>query len=1306
MVGLFINTLPMRVRVSADALLLPWLNDLQDKQMQLRRYEYAPLVEIKKWSDLSRDLPLFESMLVFESQALSAPMWETVRRGTLQIRDVVFVEKPEFPLTVVAMPDRELSLLINHSSRRFDSSAIGRMLGHFKTLLAGVAANPGVRIGELPMLAGPERHQALVEWNDAGAEYPLDKCVHQVFEAQAHQRPDAIAVVSDDNQLTYKELNGRANQVARCLRKRGVGPESIVAMLDDRTQWTIVGILGILKAGGAYFPIDIENPTDRILSMLSDSKAELLLLHASSMNDVPTTRFGRQLDLGAGGRAWAMRSQSEGGAAVPERSVPSVETGNGEVRRDAGTCREVVLLDRVLTELGGERDTDPENVNHPDDVAYVMYTSGSTGAPKGISVPHRAVNRLVFNTNYVFLDSSDCIAQASNASFDAATFEIWGALLHGARLVEVPKHLALSPEELAAKIQEQGLSTMFLTTALFNQLVMESPSVFGPLRDLLFGGEAVDPKWVREVMEKGAPGRLLHVYGPTENTTFTSWHLVRDVASDAVTIPIGRPISNTSMYILDGCLEPVPIGVWGELYIGGAGLSRGYVNDGVLTGERYVPNPYSGISGDRMYRSGDICRYLRDGSIEIKGRVDDQVKLRGYRIELGEIESVLVGHELVRECVVLCREDGAGGKRLVAYVVKGSGGEIRGVELRSYLSERLPEYMVPSSYVMMESLPLTSSGKVDRRSLPEPGESVGEDVERYEAPRTEVEEKLAGIWSEVLGVKRVGIHDNFFELGGDSILAIQIVARANERGVRFTPKQLFERQTIAELSSVVGRVSVAECEQGIVEGEVPLTPVQRWFFERDLGEVERFNQAFMLELGEGIEADLLEVAIERLVLHHDALRLRYEREGSEWRQFNAGAEAVVGLSRVDLRGKSELEQERSIESATSGLHEGLDLRDGPVMGAILFNLGGALGSRLLMVIHHLVVDVVSWRVLLEDLWTAYEQLSRGEPVRLPAKTTSFKRWSERLKEYGKSGAVRVELEYWLSGGRFEVVGLPVDRELVEGANTVGSSRKVRVSLRAEETRDLLQEVPKAYSTRIEEVLLAALLMSFARWTGSRSLLVDVEGHGREELFEGVDLSRTVGWFTSIYPMLLDLSEEEGVPGEGLKRIKEQVRGVPNHGIGYGVLRYLSGDAGICEKLRAMPKSEVSFNYLGRLDRVLDRSSFLELTEDIGGPACSPSACRAHLLEVIAFVGDGRLQLVWIYSENVHLKGTVKGLAEGFLRELRSLISHCLSPEARSYTPSDFPLAKLDEDKLRKVGALLDRADTAKLGGNGGQDEEC
>jgi len=567
-----------------------------------------------------------------------------------------------FDLTLSIMEETEkLRGELEYNSALFESTTITRMLGHYQTLLEHIVANPDQHIGELPLLTETERRQLLVEWNDTQTDYPADLCIHQLFEVQVARTPDATAVTFENQQLTYSELNARANQLAHYLSKVGVGPEVLVGICVERSLEMVIGLLGILKAGGAYVPLTPSYPKERLAFMLEDAQVSVLLTHEHLLNSLPEHKA------------------------------------------------KVVCLNSDLENIAHENVENPNSMTTPENLAYVIYTSGSTGKPKGISVPHQAVNRLVCNTNYVQLQSSDRIAQASNCSFDAATFEIWGALLHGARLIGFTKDIVLSPQAFATQIREQKISVLFLTTALFNQLASEVPWAFNSVKHLLFGGEAVDPKWVKEVLKNGPPKRLLHVYGPTESTTFTSWYLVQEAPENATTIPIGRPISNTQIYLLDSPLNPVPVGVPGELCIGGGGLARDYLNRPELTAEKFIPNPFSDEPDARLYKTGDLARYLPDGNIEFLGRLDYQVKLRGFRIELGEIEAVLSQHLAVRDIVVLAREDEPGNKRLVAYVVPTQNQKPTIDELRRFLSEKLPGYMVPSAFVLLSNLPLTPS---------------------------------------------------------------------------------------------------------------------------------------------------------------------------------------------------------------------------------------------------------------------------------------------------------------------------------------------------------------------------------------------------------------------------------------------------------------------------------------------------------------------------------------------------------------------------------------------------------------------
>jgi non-ribosomal peptide synthase protein (TIGR01720 family) len=849
------------------------------------------------------------------------------------------------------------------------------------------------------------------------------------------------------------------------------------------------------------------------------------------------------------------------------------------------------------------------------------------------------------------------------------------------------KDIALSPHEFASQIREQKITTLFLTTALFNQMAREAPRAFSSLSHLLFGGEAVEPKWVREVIGNGAPQRLLHVYGPTESTTFASWHLVKDVPEDAVTVPIGSPLSNTQLYLLDRNLHPVPIGMVGELYIGGDGLARGYLNRPELTAERFIPHPFSALAGARLYKTGDLARYRPDGEIEFLGRNDDQVKVRGFRIELGEIETTLREHPGVREAVLMAREDAPGERRLTAYLVI-TGGVLSNLnELRGYLKERLPEYMIPAVFVEIESVPLTPNGKTDYRALLAPDHARPELGQDYVAARTPLETTLIEIWGSVLGTEQIGIHDNFFDLGGDSILGIQITARAGQAGLKISPRLIFECQTIAELAAVAEAGTVNEQEQGTVTGPVPLTPIQQWFFEQNLAEPQHFNQSLILEVREAIDTDLITEVLRELLLHHDVLRLSFRCEEAGWQQTIGEPRESVPFTRINLAGLSEQAQLEAIETEATNQQSGLDLSAGPLLKVVYFDLGARRSGRLLIIIHHLAVDGVSWRILLDDLQTLYDQLSRGEKLRLPPKTTSFKSWARSLTTYAQESAVEQELSCWLAEPRRSSPALPVDYE--GQVNSRASEHSFVVALGPSETRALLQEVPSVYHTQINDVLLTALIHTFARWTGENLLLVDLEGHGREEFIPSVDVSRTVGWFTTVFPVLLDL-RDTFEPGQLLKSVKQQLAHIPNRGLGYGLLKYLSGKPDIAAELRALAQAEVSFNYLGQFDQVMAGSARFNPASESIGPSQSLIGVRPHLFEITAQIVDGRLSMAWNYSDNIYLPATVESLAMAYLESLQAIIAHCQFVTAPNTIPSSFSDFEWNPADLESISSAISK----------------
>jgi amino acid adenylation domain-containing protein/non-ribosomal peptide synthase protein (TIGR01720 family) len=1248
LIGFFVNMLVMRGDLSGDPSFREAVRRV--KQVCLEAYAHQDLPfeklveELQPERDLSRN-PLFQVIFQFFSMPGGYDERETdeetiteTSSGFVDVKNTV----AKFDLRLDLWDTAEgIGGQLEYSRDLFDEATIKRMAAHFQMLLEAVAENPEQRLSQLPLLTNAEQHQLLVEWNETKSNYSREACVHHLFEAQAENTPDSVAVVFAEQQLTYKELNDKANQLAHHLRSLSVRPEVTVGVCMERSLEMIVGLLGILKAGGAYVPLDPQYPKERLSFMVNDAGVRVLLTQQKLRGSLPV---------------------------------------------DSGT--HVVSLDSDWELIAREPKRNLESNANADNLAYVIYTSGSTGQPKGLGAVHRGVVRLVKETNYADFGAKEVFLQFAPLSFDASTFEIWGALLNGARLAIFPAHSS-SLDELGETLRRYEVTTLWLTAGLFHQIVESRPEDLARLRHLLTGGDVVSAPHVEKALRtlQSEEARLTNGYGPTENTTFTSYFTMTKRSEVGASIPIGRPVANTQVYVLDRYMRPVPVSVPGELYIGGDGLARGYLNRPEMTAEKFVPHPFSREAGQRLYRTGDMVRYRADGQIEFLGRNDNQVKVRGFRIELGEVEAALSQHAAINEAVVVARENGSAGKSLIAYVVARGEQSPTASELYRFMREKLPAYMTPSAFVMLDQLPLTPNGKIDRRALPQPDAKRPKLDEVYAAPGTFAEELLAKIWANVLGLERVGIHDNFFELGGDSILTIQITARANQAGLRLTPKQVFQHQTIAELAAVSGTAPTIEAEQGFVMGQAPLTPVQHWFFEQNLSEPHHFNQSILLEVPQSWHFSLLKKALEKLLAHHDALRFRYRRDESGWQQFHADADEHLAFSRLDLSALEEEEQTIAIETAAAEMQASLNLLEGPILRAALFEMGGTKANRLFIVIHHLAVDGVSWRILTEDLQTACDQLRAGESIELPPKTTSFKRWAERLVEHAQSAAFRRELPYWQSLSRNEQ-HLHIPRDLPGGENTVATIDEVFVSLSDEETRALLQDVPAAYHTQINDALLTALVQSFTKWTGAKSLLLNLEGHGREPISDDLDVSRTVGWFTTIFPILLEINDSSS-PGAALKSIKEQLRAIPNRGIGYGLLRYLSNDAEIITQLRSLPRAEVSFNYLGQFGQSAPETvEGFETAQESSGPLSNPRGARMQLLEIDGSVENNELIFIWTYSKNFHQRSTIETLAANFMDALRSLISHCQSPEAGGYTPSDFSRARLNQSDLDRLLSKL------------------
>lgn len=766
LIGFFVNTLVLRTDLSQHPTFRELLGRVKEVTLGAYSHQDLPfekLVEELQPERSSSENPLFQVVFGYEN----APM-ETLDLPNLKVSSLSYEQKTtrfdlEFHLWKSSGGFRSLwggdrwqysqgiRGVVVYNTDLFDADRITRMIEHFKILLNQSIDHPQEKVSHLPILTETEQHQLLTKWNQTQTDYLKTQCIHHLFEAQVQQHPDAIAVRFSGQSLTYQELSDRSNQLAHYLKKLGVNSEVIVGICLKPSLDMIIAMLAILKAGGAYLPLDPSYPSERLNFMVEDAKVSILVTHSAIIHQLQSSIHCHLICLDK------------------EEEIITQETT-------------LHLINQIT----------------PENLAYIIYTSGSTGQPKGVAVPHKAVIRLVNNTNYINLTTTDKIAQVSNISFDAATFEIWGALLNGAELIGIDRNILLSPEEFARQLEKEKITVLFLTTALFQQMVRIVPQAFATLRYLLFGGEIVDLRWVRKLLKYNLPQHFIHVYGPTENTTFSSYYLIKDLPESITSLPIGRPISNTTIYLLDQQLNSVPVGIVGEIYLGGDGLARGYLNRPELTAEKFIFHP---IIQQKLYKTGDLASYLPDGNVKFMSRIDDQVKIRGFRIELGEIEAILSQHSGVVEAVVTVQEEIPGEKQLIAYIIASPKPPITNTELRKFLKQKLPDYMIPSAYLFLDSFPLTPNGKINRNALPKIDALTFNSEENYVAPGTEVEAKLVKIWTKILGKEQLGIHDNFFELGGHSLLATQLVSRIRDTfKIELSVRNLFESPTVAGLA--------------------------------------------------------------------------------------------------------------------------------------------------------------------------------------------------------------------------------------------------------------------------------------------------------------------------------------------------------------------------------------------------------------------------------------------------------------------------------------------------------------------------
>ena len=1208
LIGFFANTVALRTRVEGDMSFIELLNRVKSVTLEALENQELPFEKVVEAVSRERDLgrnPVFQVLFVLQN---------TPKRQVVNLGDAVLSEEP-FGYNRIKF-ELEISLhetpygihgLIGYCTDLYQEQTVCRMANHYKRLLEAVVSSPASAISLLPMLGNGEINQLLVDFNETHFPYPGGQTIISLLEQQVEKTPDARALIFDEETLTYRELNELANQLSHYLYAHGVGAETRIAICIERGLYMVVAMLGVLKTGAAYVPVDPEYPVERISFMLEDTAAVIMLTSKKAESRLP-----------------------------PQAGL------------------QTVYMDLDWPAISRQPRYNESRTITSGQLAYIIYTSGSTGKPKGVMIRHGNVYSFISWCRHEFAASPfDTVYAGTSVCFDLSIFEIFYPLSIG-KQVRIIQNWLYS----ATCLPFDSHVLINSVPSVIQSLITAGTDLTG-VSVINMAGEPI-PLHVQQSLDTGRI-EVRNLYGPSEGTTYNTVARV----SSHFPVTIGKPIHNTCIRILSSELQLVPVGVFGEICVGGAGVAEGYLNLEALTAEKFITDPFAAGTQVKMYRTGDRGRWLADGNIEYAGRMDEQVKINGYRIEPGEIEIVLLQSQLFVQAVVLMNQDNQGSKRLVAYVIPK--GVFDQETVLSYLRNKLPDYMIPVFWIELEKLPLTPNGKVDKKALPQPDvKNLFSD--QFAAPRNKPEAILAGIWKELLGVSQVDIHDNFFELGGDSIMILQVVSCARKAGYTLHPKDLFIYQTVEKLAGFLNRTQkdVPEGEQGVLSGTAGLLPIQQAFLERNQENIANFNQSLLLGIRKNITGSWLQEAFDQLVLQHDALGFEYKKQKS-WNQLYGRRKPILILE--DFRAALPDQVHEMVQVCAARHQQLLDIvQEGPVKVVWMQTPDAETNNRLLIIIHHLVIDGVSWRILLEDLERLLDAINSGRPYHFDQKTSSYRQWYHALEKHGGSSVLLSQKEYWQQPFS-EWKSLPVDK-VFEGAVTAKNMSRFTIRLDAEQTRGLLYAVPSVYHTEVTDLLLGALVKSMCAWMGKQKLVVWMEGHGREDLFDRLDLSRSVGWFTSIYPVLL---EAETAAGDGglIKSVKEQLRKVPGNGLGYGILNYMQNE----NPLPEIFYGDVLFNYLGQLDKLFSKNSWLTADANSFQSTLDNEFTVREKLQINCYVAGGEMIMNWSFSSLHYHAQTMHQLGAAYLSCLKQLTDHCLqqSGDKNRYTPSDFGL---------------------------------
>ncbi|WP_276735262.1 non-ribosomal peptide synthetase [Bacillus sp. (in: firmicutes)] len=1240
--GMFVNTLALRTRPEGGKAFVEYLQEVRETALEAYEHQDYPFEELVDKLGVTRDMsrnPLFDAMLVVQNND-----YEPLRLQDLQMKPVeVSHLVSKFDLTLQASEgDGNIHFLFEYSTALFEKTTIERWALHLTNVLRIIGKKPDVTLNQIDILTQEERNQLLNDFNTGKANQYEEQTISQLFEQQAARTPKASALVIGDKTLTYQELDEWSNGIAHTLRSRGVKPDTPVGIMMPRSFSMIAAILGVWKAGGCYVPIDPEYPSERKRYILSDSGTKLLLT-------------GNEAD-------WRADDDFEG---------------------EILTVQDAKAYDKSPL----------PQVSSAHHLAYIIYTSGTTGRPKGVMVEHKGIaNTLQWRRSAYAFNETDTILQLFSFSFDGFLTSMFTPLLSGAKAVLLHEEEAKDILAIKHQLSRHRITHMIIVPVLYRALLdVVQPEDVKTLRVVTLAGEAADRELIDRSMAICPHTELANEYGPTENSVATT--VMRHMEKQTY-VSIGQPIDGTQVLILNSNHQLQPIGVAGELCIAGTGLARGYVNLPELTERAFIQNPFKPET--RMYRTGDAARWMTDGTLEYLGRIDDQVKIRGYRVETKEIEAVIRCINGVQDAAVVAHETASGQTELSAYVVTKP--ELSTNTIRSALQNKLPVFMHPAYIEKLDSLPLSPNGKLDRRALPKPV-SKREAERPFLAPASKMEQILADIWKEVLWAEKIGTADSFFELGGDSIKALQVSARLHRIGKQMAVKDLFSHPTIQELAAYI-RDSDTSSSQAAVEGDVQWSPVQKWFLSQDIKEKHHFNQSVMLHRSTSIHEEALRKTLKAIACHHDALRMVFsQNEQGKWDQYNRplshSDDALYGLQVIDLSAPDGTAGNRAYEPLIKrhvrDIQQKMDLKNGPLLQAGLFRTTD--GDFLFLSAHHFVVDGISWRILLEDLALGYRQAAGGEDIQLPPKTSSFKAYAKKLSDYAGSQQLIKQLKYWRETEEYQTEALPFDQI----DETIANERKrsaISFTLNDNETAALLTDANSAYNTDTQDLLLASVILALRHWTNQSAFKLSLESHGREDVLDGIDVSRTVGWFTAIYPLLVKLNADLPDSEEGmvhvLKTTKDTLRRVPDKGFGYGVIKYLAPSDKKDINFTGAP--EISFNYLGQFEsgspaEVPEEDAFL--FSPLGaGDDISTTWNREQSLDISAIAAEGKMTVNMTYDNARFQRKTIEQLSETCRQFLLQLIEHCQNKRETEKTISDFDDQELTEDALQEIADML------------------